>query len=143
MRTRTILPLLGALVLLTAHRAAAAPDGEEVYKNRCARCHERADERIPPRASIEKMPAARILRALDAGAMMAVAMTIDREDRIAVASHLGTKDPIAGPPPSAFCTDRTVRLPATAKTSWTGWSPGQRNARFQPADQAEIGRAHV
>ena len=49
------------------------------------------------------MPSQRILRALDTGAMMAVALTISRTDRIAVAEYLGTKEQIAGPPPSAFC----------------------------------------
>ena len=70
--------------------------------------------------------------------MMAVAMTISREDRIAVASYLGTNEPLAGPPPAAFCSDRKVKLPAKPKTLWNGWSPGQNNARFQPGDLARL-----
>ena len=73
----------------------AASSGEAVYQSRCAVCHEQVNERIPPRETLQKMPAARILRALDAGAMMAVAFTISREDRMAVASYLGTSEPVA------------------------------------------------
>lgn len=126
------------LALTTASAAAAAPTGEEVYKARCAVCHEQVNDRIPARSALQKMPSARILRALDAGAMMAVAFTINREDRIAVASYLGTSEAPAGPAPAAFCRDRTVTLRATPTTSWVGWSPDQANTRFQPATQARL-----
>jgi polyvinyl alcohol dehydrogenase (cytochrome) len=116
----------------------AASSGEAVYQSHCAVCHEQVNERIPPREALQKMSAARILRALDAGPMMAVAFTISREDRIAVASYLGTNAPVEGPPPAAFCADRKVMLPAAPKTSWNGWSPGPDNARFQPADAARL-----
>jgi len=89
------------------------------------------------------MPAARILRALDAGPMMAVAFTMSREDRIAVASYLGTNTPVLGPPAAAFCADRGVKLAAKPKTAWNGWSPGQDNARFQPADSARLSTDQV
>ena len=80
-------------------------------------CHEQVNERIPPREALQKMPAARILRALDAGPMMAVAFTINREDRVAVASYLGTNTPVEGPPASAFCADRSVKLAAKTQGS--------------------------
>jgi polyvinyl alcohol dehydrogenase (cytochrome) len=70
--------------------------------------------------------------------MMAIAFTINREDRMAVASYLGTNEALAGPPAAAFCADRTVKLPATPKASWIGWSPGQNNARFQPGNAARL-----
>ncbi len=121
----------------------AASSGEAVYQSRCAVCHEQVNERIPPRETLQKMPAARILRALDAGAMMAVAFTISREDRMAVAAYLGTSEPVAGPPAAAFCADRKVKLAATPKTSWNGWSPGDSNARFQSNDSARLSTDQV
>ena len=123
---------------LWASPLLAASSGEEVYQKRCAMCHEQVNDRIPPREALKNMPAARILRALDAGAMMAIAFTISREDRMAVASYLGTTEPVSGPPASAFCADRSVKLAATPKTLWNGWSPGTNNARFQPADTARL-----
>ena len=116
----------------------AGPGGEEIYQKRCAICHEQVNDRIPQRLVLQKMPAGRILRALNAGPMMSVALTMNQEDRATVASFLGTNEEIADPPAAAFCADRTVKLPAVPKTSWIGWSPEQNNARFQPADQAKL-----
>mgnify|MGYP003344912868 CR=1 FL=1 len=114
----------------------AQPNGENVYKARCAGCHDQTSDRIPPRVALQKMPSARILRVLDAGAMMAVAMTISRPDRIAVADYLGTKATVEGPPAAAFCKDRSVKLNATR--GWNGWSPDASNARFQSSDLAGL-----
>ena len=118
--------------------AGAPPTGEEVYKARCASCHDQVGERIPLKTTLQKMPSSRIVRALDSGAMMSVAFRMNRDDRIAVASYLGTKEEIAGPPASAFCSDRTVKLTANP-TGWSGWSPGTTNARFQSSDVAGLG----
>jgi polyvinyl alcohol dehydrogenase (cytochrome) len=118
--------------------ALAAPPGEAVYQKRCSGCHEQSNDRIPPRDALQKMPSARILRALDSGAMMAVAFTMNREDRMAVASWLGTTAPAGGPPASAFCADRSVKLAAIPKASWNGWSPDEGNARYQAADAARL-----
>jgi polyvinyl alcohol dehydrogenase (cytochrome) len=83
------------------------------------------------------MPSGRILRALDSGAMMAIAFTLPREDRIAVANYLGTSQTIPGPAASAYCSDRTVTLSASP-AGWGGWSPGDANARFQSSDAAGL-----
>jgi polyvinyl alcohol dehydrogenase (cytochrome) len=131
------------LFSLWASPLLAASSGEAVYQKRCAACHDQNNDRIPPREALQKLPSARILRALDAGPMMAVAFTISREDRMAVASYLGTNAPVSGPPDSSFCADRRVKLAANPKTSWNGWSPGQNNARFQPADSAGLSTGQV
>lgn len=117
---------------------AAESSGEAVYMKRCSGCHEQTSPRVPPREALQKMPAARILSALDSGAMMAVAMTMDRADRIAVASYLGTTAQVGAPPASAFCGDRTVKLASAPKSSWNGWSPDTGNARFQTAAAAQL-----
>ena len=134
MKIALFLTLFGACVL----SSSAATSGEVVYQKRCAACHEQVNDRIPPREALQKMPASRILKALDAGAMMAIAFTISREDRMAVASYLGTNTPERGPSPAAFCADRKVNVSAKPKTSWNGWSPGLNNARFQGGDAARL-----
>src|SRR5690348_13374310 len=60
---------------------AQPPSGEAVYKTHCAACHDSTSPRIPPRAALQQMPAARIQRALDGGAMMTVALTMSRDER--------------------------------------------------------------
>src|SRR4051812_40505912 len=81
-------------------QSAAPRTGEAVYLQHCAMCHEQVTDRIPHRDALKQMPATRILRALDAGAMMAVALTMHRDDRIAVARYLGTDATDTGPPPA-------------------------------------------
>ena len=130
------------LIIWAAPLMTAAPSGESVYQARCSGCHEQTNDRIPPRDALQKMPSVRILRALDSGAMMAVAFTMSRDDRMAVASYLGTTASVSTPPASAYCADRGVKLAATAKTSWNGWGPdggnGGSNARFQSGDAARL-----
>jgi len=128
--------LLGAGV---AQAQATAPhSGEALYAQHCAMCHEQVSDRIPHRSALQQMPATRILRALDAGAMMAIALTMYRDDRIAVARYLGTDAPDAGPSPAAFCSDRTVTLASAPKAAWNGWSPTTNNARYQPLAAAGL-----
>lgn len=132
---------LAFLVLTIAPSVfAAGPSGEAVYKQRCAACHEQSDNiRIPPRATLQKLPATRILRVLDFGAMMSVAYPMNHAEREAVASYLGTADAVAAlPAPGAFCADRDVRVAATPRVQWNGWSPSLDNARFQSADAAGL-----
>jgi uncharacterized membrane protein YdjX (TVP38/TMEM64 family) len=133
---------LGKRVLAPAvaeAQAAAQPAGQAVYAEHCALCHEQVDERIPHRTALQQLPAARIVRALDAGAMLAIAMTMNRDERIAVAEYLGTDAADTGPLASAYCSDRTVRLrTAAGPKSWNGWGPAPDNARYQPAERAGL-----
>jgi len=127
-----------ALILGSAWSMQAQISGETIYKQRCAGCHEVVNPRIPARDALQKMPAARILRALDFGLMMNVAYPLRREEREAVASWLGTAGDDVAVPPKAYCSDRTVRLPARAKSEWNGWSPTTSNDRFQSGAAAGL-----
>jgi polyvinyl alcohol dehydrogenase (cytochrome) len=122
---------------------AATPPGSEIYQRRCSMCHEQINERIPHREQLQKMPASRIVRALDSGAMMAVALTMSRDERLAVASFLGTSETISGPAAAAFCASRRVSISTTASSGWNGWSPGSNSARFQTAKVAGLDAARV
>jgi polyvinyl alcohol dehydrogenase (cytochrome) len=115
-----------------------APAGEAIYQRRCAACHDQTNPRIPPRETLKQMPASRILRALDFGPMMTIAYPLSRDERQAVAAYLGIAGPASEPQPSAFCSDRGVRLSDRAKASWNGWSPAGDNARFQSGESAGL-----
>src|SRR5580704_4603205 len=102
--------LLIALILLSpllspTLLSAASDSGEAVYEQRCARCHDLGNPRIPTRETLRKMPATRILRALNYGAMIAIAYTMNNSQREAVATWLGTPGGDPAPSPSAFCSD--------------------------------------
>jgi len=84
------------------------------------------------------MPATRILRALDFGAMMTVAYPLSRDERNAVATYLGTNAPAIAYPASAYCADKRVVVSNRPKAAWNGWSTGSNNARYQTADAAGL-----
>src|SRR5579871_3822297 len=136
---RTLCRVLGiSVVLFVITAVLTAATGEEVYKSRCSGCHDQANPRIPPRDSLMKMPASRILKVLDFGVMMQVAYHLSREDREAVAKYLGTEGAETSLPAEAFCKDRKVSINDKSKFIWDGWSPKGDNTRFQTADIAGL-----
>ncbi len=112
--------------------------GADVYQKRCASCHEQAGSRAPSPDALQKLSAARILRTLDFGLMMAVAYPLNRAEREAVANFLGTKAEETPLPASAFCSTNIFIMSGPASNTWAGWSPSASNARFQTADQAGL-----
>ena len=130
--------LTTALFLATSLSAADPVSGEAVYAKRCAVCHEQANERIPAKSVLQQMPATKILKALDFGAMISIANPMNRAEREAVSKYLGTNEPEAPPSPAAFCSDRKVSFNEKTKFAWNGWSPAGDNARFQPAEVAGL-----
>jgi polyvinyl alcohol dehydrogenase (cytochrome) len=123
--------------------AAASVSGADVYQKRCARCHDQAGSRAPSRDALQKLSAARIMRTLDFGLMMAVAYPIKREEREAVANYLGTKSEEAPLPASAFCSANVSILSGPANDTWPGWSPTASNARYQTTEQAGLTSTQV
>ena len=109
--------LTSLAILAGASVRAETPSGEAVYKQRCAACHEANNPRIPPRATLQKLPATSILRTLNYGAMITVAYTMSIAEREAVAKYLGVAggEPVTSP--NAFCKDRTVKLDGQSKNS--------------------------
>ena len=129
---------LGCSLPLAAQNAPSPPSGEAVYRQRCARCHDLTDPRIPPRMALNQMPSTRILRALDFGAMMTIAYPLSRDERQAVANYLGTSAPAINFPASAYCRERKATVSDRPKYSWNGWSSTSNNARYQTAQAAGL-----
>jgi polyvinyl alcohol dehydrogenase (cytochrome) len=121
------------LAIVAALPCAAAVSGEAVYKRRCAACHDSNMERTPPRAALQLLSVARILRVLDFGVMINVGYLLNREEREAVASYLGVQRPDAPVPEAAYCKDRNVSIAASPNPIWNGWSANFTNARYAAA----------
>jgi polyvinyl alcohol dehydrogenase (cytochrome) len=123
--------------------APSAVSGADVYQKRCATCHDQAGSRAPSRDALQKLSAARVLRTLDFGLMMAVAYPINRAEREAVANFLGTKVEETPLPASAFCSSNISIMSGPASDTWAGWSPSTSNARYQSAERAGISAGQV
>jgi polyvinyl alcohol dehydrogenase (cytochrome) len=135
--------------IFPANRTAAAQSatpisGADVYRNRCAKCHDQENSRAPSRDTLQKMSSARILRTLDFGLMMGVAYPMKRDEREAVANFLGTKVADAPTiPASAFCSPNIHIFPGPSSDTWAGWSPSQYNTRYQSAERAGLTASDV
>jgi polyvinyl alcohol dehydrogenase (cytochrome) len=106
------------------------PSGDEVYRKRCAACHDQGVSQAPPRSALETLSAARILRALDFGTMMAIAYPMRRPEREAVARLLGRKGEEI-PLPSRSCPFGSQIMSKPSRSRWSGWSTTASNTRFQ------------
>src|SRR6266851_5645904 len=118
--------------------AASSVSGADVYQKRCATCHDQAGSRAPSRDALQKLSAARILRTLDFGLMMAVAYPLNRAEREAVANFLGTKAEETPLPASAFCSVNISIMSGPSIDTWAGWSPSASNSRYQTAERAGL-----
>src|SRR5271169_364811 len=123
--------------------APSSVSGADVYQKRCAGCHDQAGSRAPSRDALQKLSAARILRTLDFGLMMAVAYPINRAEREAVANLLGTKADETPLPTSAFCSANISMMSGPASDTWAGWSPSASNSRYQTAERAGLAPGQV
>ena len=125
------------LALAFAVSTPAAPTGEEVYKARCAACHDQNTTRIPPRDALRKLSVARILRTLDFGLMMNIAYPLKRDEREAVANFLG----VAGGELAVAtntCSAAKRPISGAGAGNWNGWSPSLDNARYMPTEKAGL-----
>jgi polyvinyl alcohol dehydrogenase (cytochrome) len=126
-----------SLALLLAAALTAAPSGEEVYKARCAACHDQSSPRIPPREALQKLSSARILRTLDFGLMMNIAYPLKRDEREAVANFLGVAGGQLAVTKNTCSADKRP-IAGAGVGNWNGWSPTPDNARYMAGDKAGL-----
>jgi polyvinyl alcohol dehydrogenase (cytochrome) len=112
---------------------AAGPDGEALYKLRCAKCHDQPEERVPSKDTLSKRAPEEIVKALMNGPMKAFAEGWNADDLRAVATHLAGKMPtatIATAEPN-LCSGAAPRFSLDGP-QWLGWGRDLDNSRFQP-----------
>jgi polyvinyl alcohol dehydrogenase (cytochrome) len=146
----------GAGVVLALMSAAPAfaqasvnpPDPAAFYQQSCAQCHDGQLDRAPNRDVLRGMTPERVLRALESGPMISMAMGRSTADRRAIAEYLTGKT-FSGnfnndPPPQAMCPakDRDAFDPSSGP-QWNGWGVTTTNARFQDAAMAGLTAADV
>ena len=140
---RSVVAFVTAAGCLAVAQAAAAgqeaPDGESLYRQHCARCHEGDMPTILLPGSVHDLPADRIHEAINFFGMQRYAAPLSRAEKRAVAEFAAGDAPgslrpaIEQLPPSAYCgAGSAVPADPLAGPGWNGWSPDLGNTRFQP-----------
>src|SRR4029434_5547660 len=119
--------------LATSNRAGQAPpqssaptsaEGESIYKQRCAMCHDSPQDRVPPLFLIRRRSAENVIQTLTDGAMKQQATGLNADQIRNLAIYLTGKNP--GPPLKAdlernMCAGGIRPLDLKAP-QWNGWS---------------------
>ncbi len=139
------------LVCSSAQRLAAQDatlDGATLYQRHCASCHDAGAARAPSREAFAAMSPARVLSAMETGAMISMATGRTALERRAIAEFVtGTSfaDALSTTPsPRAMCPATTGEPPnPLSGARWNGWGATTSNTRFQDAAMAGLAAADV
>lgn len=121
------------LVSFAASLFAAAPDGEALYKARCAGCHDgKPQPRMPSHEELAAKTPEFVLGALTSGAMMVQAAGLDEEESRAISRYITGKDfsTAAAAPMSGRCTEPAPPFKMN-QGDWFGWGGDPTNSHFQ------------
>src|SRR5215471_18567033 len=94
----TPMRILTSLLLLAVVgiRAAEETQGEQIYKEHCAVCHDAGGEaRVPPLSSLRQRTAGALMKALESGVMRQQGAALSRFERRAVTRWLGKTEAAA------------------------------------------------
>lgn len=126
-----------ALLLPLAIWAADDPYAAQLFQQHCASCHDSAagaQGRVPQVSVLKNMTPAAIQRTLDSGIMKQQAAPLSGDERLKVASFLGTAVTVAGQKLENACGNGVWRN----GPAWTSWGGGPANTRFQSAKDAGL-----
>ena len=138
--------MLRATALIVALAGlAAAQDGEALYKERCASCHDAPADRAPSIGAIKQMTAQAIYTALTAGAMQGQVRGLSTQAVLSILAYIAPTGGLGAKP--AFERNCPADAPSFASKAagpaWGGWSPAVTNTRFQDPEGAGIEPADV
>ena len=132
------------LLIVTLAGLVQAQDGEALYKERCASCHESPTGRVPTIGAMKQMTATAVYAALTNGVMKSQASGLSSRALIALLVYIAPAGGADGKP--AFeknCPADAANFASTGASAWGGWSPGVTNARYQDAEAAGLAAADV
>ncbi len=121
--------------------AADDPYAANLFQTHCASCHNSeagASGRVPQLAALKSMTPAAIQKTLEAGVMKTQAAALSPDERLKVATFLGTavtlerkREEIAN-----LCSAGSAQW--TGGSAWAGWGSDLTNTRFQQAKEAGL-----
>lgn len=125
-----------------------SPEGEALYRQKCAVCHDEPQDRVPPLFLIRRRSAEDVIQTLTAGSMKQQASGLSADQIRALAVHLTGKQPSAPIQENLEanrCKDsgRNINLNGP---QWNGWGRDRDNSRYQPKpgiEPEEVSRLKV
>jgi polyvinyl alcohol dehydrogenase (cytochrome) len=128
-----------------AEAAAAQPQGEKVYAERCAQCHEGGVPKAPHKMFLQMMATDAIHRALTTGIMQQQATGLSEAARVAVAEYLGGQSlaDSQAMPDTQRCTGPAAKFDMNSPPTKAGWGMDRQNRRFVPAAVAGLTAADL
>jgi polyvinyl alcohol dehydrogenase (cytochrome) len=122
----------------------ANKEGEALFKQRCAACHEGGVPKAPNRAALKQMSAENVRFALLSGSMKMQGIGLSVAQISAIAQYLTGKLPGKEQiPAEAFCAAGGALSDPLAKPHWIGWGAGLEQHRFQAAEMAQLSADQV
>ncbi|MGA9774187.1 MAG: PQQ-binding-like beta-propeller repeat protein [Blastocatellia bacterium] len=124
----------GRIAAFQQSTAITSPEGEALYKQKCAVCHDNPQDRIPPLFLIRRRSAEDVIQTLTTGVMKQQATGLNADQIRALAVYLTGKQP--GAPIEAniganLCKARPGPIKLNG-SQWNGWGRDADNSRYQP-----------
>jgi len=137
--------LVAASILLVPVAAAAqAPNGETIYRQHCAGCHNGSMPRMPNRDALKTLTPEHVETALSSFSMRRQGAPLTLAERRAVAEYVtgrtagSYRAPLDVIPKTAYCANAAGGGDPLAGSAWNGFGGDIRNTRFQPAPAAGL-----
>jgi polyvinyl alcohol dehydrogenase (cytochrome) len=132
MAMKTSVACASVLAVICAAATAHAQDGNALYQQHCATCHDTATSRVPARDVISALPVDRIVDALSNGLMRTQGEALSPAERRAIAMSISTARPGATTASTApACGASTAQVAPRASGDWNGWGVDPAADRYQ------------
>lgn len=130
---------LAIMAVLMMAPLSQAQDGEALYEQYCAACHNNPADRAPNRLALSDYNPNAIFHALNAGIMQTQAASLSDDDKIAVAEFLTgssyNRDRIER---FTACSSSVGNLDLSKASNWNGWGNNINGQRFQSSAGTRI-----
>jgi polyvinyl alcohol dehydrogenase (cytochrome) len=127
-------------------KTAAKADAEDLYRQRCASCHDAGVSRAPSRAAMAEMSPENIRSALTTGRMSSQGANLTAAQIDAVSRFLssGAAEQQETPAEGFFCrAGGPAFAPRANQPRWNGWGVDVMQHRYQPAEMARLTAGQV
>ena len=131
---------LAGLICAAAIATAQAPDGEKLFKQQCAACHNGAENNRAPAPEVMKQRSPQAIMDSFLGVMRVQGAKLSGPERRAIAEYVTGKTISGDPTGAAFgrCSASPSFTMSASDPLWNGWGPDVANTHSITAKQAGL-----